>query len=74
MRRIEELYQNVVFEMFKRLHTSAEYEGTGIGLALCKKIVEQHGGEIWLERSSPSGTLFCFTLPKEKFSSNMILS
>jgi len=61
---IEDAYQDTVFEMFKRLHTSAEYEGTGIGLALCKKIVEQHGGEIWLENSLPSGTTFCFTLPK----------
>lgn len=60
-------YQDAVFEMFKRLHTAAEYEGTGIGLALCKKIVEQHGGQIWLERSSSAGTLFCFTLPREKF-------
>ncbi len=59
-------YQDAVFEMFKRLHTAAEYEGTGIGLALCKKIVEQHGGQIWLERSSSTGTLFCFTLPREK--------
>ena len=61
---IDDAYQDTVFEMFKRLHTSAEYEGTGIGLALCKKIVEQHGGEIWLENSLPSGTTFCFTLPK----------
>lgn len=59
-------YQDAVFEMFKRLHTAAEYEGTGIGLALCKKIVERHGGKIWLERSSPAGTMFCFTLPTEK--------
>lgn len=61
---IDLAYQETVFEMFKRLHTSAEYEGTGIGLALCKKIVEQHGGEIWLEASSPEGTIFCFTLPQ----------
>lgn len=58
-------YQDTVFEMFKRLHTAAEYEGTGIGLALCKKIAEQHGGKIWLEHSSPAGTMFCLTLPKE---------
>ncbi len=63
---IDLAYQDTVFEMFKRLHTSAEYEGTGIGLALCKKIVEQHGGEIWLEDSSPQGTIFCFTLPQAK--------
>lgn len=61
---IDLAYQDTVFEMFKRLHTAAEYEGTGIGLALCKKIVEQHGGEIWLEDSNPGGTIFCFTLPQ----------
>lgn len=63
---IDLAYQDTVFEMFKRLHTSAEYEGTGIGLALCKKIVEQHGGEIWLEDSTSEGTTFCFTLPQTK--------
>lgn len=59
---IDEEYREMIFEMFKRLHTSDKYEGTGIGLALCKKIVEQHGGRIWVESSSENGSCFCFTL------------
>ena len=60
---IDEEYRELIFEMFKRLHTSDKYEGTGIGLALCKKIVEQHGGRIWVENSDEKGSCFCFTLP-----------
>jgi len=60
---IEPLYQERIFEIFQRLHNQEVFPGKGIGLAVCKRIVERHGGKIWVEKAAGQGTVFVFTLP-----------
>lgn len=60
---IDERHRERVFRVFQRIPGQPVHEGTGIGLAACKRVIEGHGGRIWVEGNEPSGTRVCFTLP-----------
>jgi light-regulated signal transduction histidine kinase (bacteriophytochrome) len=65
---IDSQYTEKIFDMFARLHGRTKYAGTGMGLAICKKIVNTHNGRIWVESELGQGSIFMFTLPAAKFS------
>jgi len=60
---IDPKYKETIFDLFKRLHTSKEYEGTGLGLAICERIVTQYNGQIWVDSEGGTGSIFKFRIP-----------
>ena len=63
---IDTAYSDKIFRLFSRLHNYNNYKGTGIGLAICQKIVEKYGGKIWLDKKQSVGCTFYFNLPVSK--------
>jgi light-regulated signal transduction histidine kinase (bacteriophytochrome) len=61
---MEPQYLDKIFDMVQRLHSRSEYPVTGVGLAICRKIIVRHGGDIWVESQPGSGSTFYFTRPK----------
>ena len=63
---IPQEFQDRIFRIFQRLHSRNEHSGTGVGLAICKRIVDRLGGKIWMKPNAAQGSTFCFTVPKKK--------